>query len=45
MGRYVTPAGVVIEMGDAAASNIGYKPAEEPKKPAPKRSAKKSDDE
>lgn len=46
MGRYVAPNGVVMEMGDDAARAVGYKPAEEPqKKPVPKRSAKKSDDE
>lgn len=26
MGRYVTPAGVVIEMADKAALAVGYKP-------------------
>lgn len=26
MGRYVTPAGVVIEMADRAALAVGYKP-------------------
>lgn len=38
MGRYVTPAGVEIEMGDAAARSVGYKPVEKPK-PAPKKKA------
>ena len=51
MGRYVTPRGVVLTLGDVAARAVGYKPADEPKantsekKPAAKRSAaKKSDD-
>lgn len=26
MGRYVTPAGVEIEMGDEAAQVVGYQP-------------------
>lgn len=32
MGRYVTPAGVVIEMSDKAALAVGYK-AEKPAEP------------
>lgn len=33
MGRYVTRAGVVIEMGDEAARAVGYQPAGEQKAP------------
>lgn len=33
MGRYVTPAGVVIEVSDKAALAVGYK-AEKPAEPA-----------
>ena len=44
MGRYVTPLGVEIEMGDEAAAVIGYRPvaaAAEPKsKSTPKGKAK-----
>lgn len=29
MGKFVTPAGVVIELGDEAARAVGYKPVEE----------------
>jgi len=49
MGRYVTPAGVVIEMSDAAAAAVGYKAEAVEKSPAaeqPKRKPgrpKKSD--
>lgn len=28
MGRFVTPAGVVIELGDAAARAVGFKVAD-----------------
>lgn len=41
VGRYVTPTGVEIEMGDEAAAVIGYKPvtkAKTPTKSAPKKS-------
>lgn len=40
MGRYRTPAGVVIEMADKAATAVGYQavePAEAEKDEAPKR--------
>lgn len=30
MGRYVTPAGVVIEMSDKAAVTVGYQPDQVP---------------
>lgn len=48
MGRYVTPAGVVIEMADKAALAVGYKaeavdpaPAEDTPKRKPGRPKKK----
>ena len=44
MGRYVTPRGVVITLGDVAARAVGYQPAEEPKKAPKKAPTKKSDD-
>lgn len=44
MGRYVTPAGVEIEMSDRAASVIGFKPAEEPRK-APRKQRSKGEDD
>lgn len=40
MGRFVTPAGVVIEMSDAAAVAVGYQPEQAPvdaEKAKPKR--------
>ena len=40
MGRYVTPAGVVIELGDAAARAVGFKAADA-KGPAPAKSDEK----
>jgi hypothetical protein len=49
MGRYVTPRGVEVELGDEAARAVGYqpaaKPAEEPKKktPAKKSASRKSE--
>jgi hypothetical protein len=45
MGRYVTPRGVEVEVGDDAARAVGYKPvelAEEKPKPPKKAPAKKS---
>ena len=48
MGRFVTPQGVVIEMGDEAARVVGYKSAaeekSEPKKAPAKRAAKSESD-
>lgn len=33
MGRFVTPAGVVIEVSEKAARAVGYKPADAEPKP------------
>ena len=40
MGRYVTPAGVVIDLGDDAARAVGFK-AEDAKGSAPAKSDEK----
>lgn len=34
MGRYAAPAGVVIEMSDAAARAVGYEPDKAEQKPS-----------
>lgn len=46
MARFVTPAGVEIEMSAKAAANVGYKPAErelEVEKPARQTRTKKTE--
>ena len=45
MGRYVTPRGVVLTLGDAAARAVGYKPADEPKKKPARKPAKRDDEQ
>lgn len=44
MARFVTPAGVVIELGEAAAKAVGYEPAEKPE-PAKRGRSKKADEQ
>lgn len=44
MGRYVTPSGVVIELGDEAARAVGYKPADAKPAPAKRGRPKKVDE-
>ena len=41
-GRFVSPAGVVVEMSEKAAASLGWKPEEKPKRQT--RKATKDDD-
>ena len=40
VGRYVTPAGVVVETSPEAARAVGYAPVKDEKPAAPKRSTR-----
>lgn len=40
-GRFVSPAGVVVEMSEKAAASLGWKPEEKPK---PRRKSSKSEE-
>ncbi len=42
MPRYVTPAGVEIELSEAAASRVGYKPKGEAQPKPPRQQARQT---